>query len=153
LIGQEIRNELSGIGKLRYLGVPSINVRDEKYASVVGILETRPAAYALFVDEIEGETRLLHLLTKLDIPFRDLVMGTLHTAANNAKFTMKLLLMLVVKSVEGWELVEDRKVMVERLRAIAHVSIEKELSCPTPDYERKKRMDYRKSRRRCWMKM
>lgn len=72
-------------------------------------------------------------LNKLEISFR-----SLHTAGNDAHFTLKALLILAVQSMTdvGTKLNPDQEEIPTKLQAIGHASIATEPSWRTPDEQK-----------------
>lgn len=57
----------------------------------------------------------------------------MHIAGNDANFTLKALLTIAVRSVEGLSLNVDQRSTITKLQAIAHFSIGDKLLKSTPD--------------------
>jgi hypothetical protein len=129
IVGQEIRAERLA---MKHIGVDLYDF--DKYPSVVGILDTRMLSYLVLEKspEFTYNTSLDGLLESFGIPYQK---EYLHVAGNDANFTLKALLMIVARSVEGLDLDADQRYTVAKLQAIAQASIEDKLSTPTVSYQ------------------
>lgn len=129
IVGQEIRAERLA---MKHIGVDLYDF--DNYPSVVGILDTRMLSYLVLEKrpEFTYNTSLDGLLESFGIPYQK---EYLHVAGNDANFTLKVLLMIAARSVEGLDLNADQRCTVAKIQAVAQASIQDKLSNPTVRYQ------------------
>jgi len=103
-----------------------IDITDrDKYPSVVGVVDTELLSKTTFLmSELAFESYMLQsILETLSVPY-----AFLHTAGNDANFTLKALLMLCVRYLETDDSIDPRQEeKLAVIRCIAQASIESDL--------------------------
>ncbi len=128
LVGHDIRNDLQ---VLQLLGF-------NLYTSIGGILDTRRIASKILP---YIPVRLSSILSELRCPFQNL-----HTAGNDAYFTLRALLLLAIKDYPAEEVDSNHQEILSALKAITNVSVPRK-SDPQSKNIKKKQKRFQKNRK------
>jgi hypothetical protein len=119
-----------------------VDIRNRnEFSSIISFLNVSSISIELFGSRSPGWCKLCELLTGLGIPF--IPQHLFHTAGNDAYFTLRGLLMLLVLATRNRDLTPAQILMFSSLNGTAQAPLDVLSKC-TPDTARRREMELKK---------